>query len=70
MPVALITGGSAGLGRALAAQGRHDEARMAFASAVAHLEPTLGREHPETVDARRRAAGAVAIAARPGPPAS
>ena len=55
------------LGRALAAQGRHDEARSAFASAVPHLEPTLGSEHPETLDARRLSAGAVAVPARTEP---
>jgi eukaryotic-like serine/threonine-protein kinase len=41
------------LARALQAQGRHAEARSAFASAVEHLEPTLGPDHPDTAFARR-----------------
>ncbi len=36
------------LGRALAAQGRRDEARPAFQSASQHLESTLGPDHPDT----------------------
>ena len=41
------------LGRALRAQGKLEEARVAYASAVEHLEPTLGKDHPETVEAAR-----------------
>jgi serine/threonine protein kinase len=40
---------------ALLAQGKHDEAQAAFRLAVRHLEPTLGRDHPETRSARRLA---------------
>ena len=43
------------LGRALAAQGEREEAQAAFASALAHLEPTLGADHPETRAARQLA---------------
>jgi len=46
------------LGRALHAQGTVDEARVAFASALEHLQPTLGADHPETRDARRLVAQA------------
>ena len=42
------------LGRALGAQGRHPEARDAFASATRHLEAALGPDHPETRAARDR----------------
>ncbi len=45
-------------GEALAAAGRSDDAGRAFASAQAHLEATVGAEHPETRAAR--AAGATA----------
>ena len=45
------------LGRARAAQGRAAEARSAFASASAHLEPTLGAEHPDSREAKRLAGG-------------
>jgi tetratricopeptide (TPR) repeat protein len=45
------------LGRALAGQGRADDARSAFASAQQHLEPTLGEDHPDTRAAREGAAG-------------
>jgi tetratricopeptide (TPR) repeat protein len=40
------------LGRALAAQVKLSEARAAFASALEHLQPTLGDSHPDTRDAR------------------
>jgi len=43
------------LGRALEAQGQRTEARVAFATALRELEPSLGPEHPETRDARQRA---------------
>ena len=43
------------VGRALHAQGRLDEARAAYASAVKHLEPSLGKEHPETMEAMKGA---------------
>jgi eukaryotic-like serine/threonine-protein kinase len=43
------------LGRALRAQGRPDEARVAFASALRHLEPSLGEDHPKTREARSAA---------------
>ncbi len=45
------------LGRALRAEGKHDDARTSAASALEHLEPTLGPDHPETREARRLAAG-------------
>ncbi len=35
-------------GRALDAEGNHDEARAAFRSAAAQLESTLGPDHPDT----------------------
>ena len=41
------------LGRALSAQGKPDDARAAMASALAHLEPTLGEDHAETRRARQ-----------------
>lgn len=41
------------LGRALLAQGKFDEARTAFASALEHLQPSLGADHPETRSARQ-----------------
>ncbi len=40
------------LGRALDAQGRRDEARTAFRSALENLASTLGPDHPETRAAR------------------
>jgi serine/threonine-protein kinase len=40
------------LGRALRAQGRPAEARAAFTSALEHLQPSLGADHPETREAR------------------
>ncbi len=40
------------LGRALQAQGNRSAAHDAFASAVQHLEPSLGPEHSETRSAR------------------
>ncbi len=39
------------LARALKAQGKLDEARAAYASAVKHLESSLGKEHAETIEA-------------------
>jgi tetratricopeptide (TPR) repeat protein len=41
------------LGRALAGQGR-PEARDAFASALRHLEPSVGAEHPMTREAQQQ----------------
>ncbi|MFN2622812.1 MAG: protein kinase [Chthoniobacterales bacterium] len=41
------------LGRVLRAQGRLEEARAACALALEHLEPTLGKDHPETLEAAR-----------------
>jgi serine/threonine-protein kinase len=43
------------LGRALVVQGRHEEARRAFASARDHLLGALGFDHPDTVTARQLA---------------
>ncbi|MGE3885145.1 MAG: protein kinase [Vicinamibacterales bacterium] len=50
--------GSAGLaylvlGEACAGEGRMVEARTALESAIRHLEPTVGQDHPELVRARR-----------------
>jgi tetratricopeptide (TPR) repeat protein len=47
-------------GSALAASGQTAEARGAFSSAVEHLRPTLGADHPQTRLAERLAASAVA----------
>jgi eukaryotic-like serine/threonine-protein kinase len=44
------------LGRALRAQGKLDEASTALASALEHLEASLGADHPETREARQLAA--------------
>jgi len=41
------------LGRALQGQGRIDQARAAFASALQHLEPSLGANHSDTRAARQ-----------------
>ena len=41
------------LGRALQSQGKRDEARAAFRSALENLENTLGPEHPDTRAARQ-----------------
>jgi hypothetical protein len=41
------------LGRALSAQGKSGDARAALASALQHLESTLGEDHPETRSARQ-----------------
>jgi tetratricopeptide (TPR) repeat protein len=41
------------LGRALRAQGKLDEARAAYASAFKHLESSLGKDNPETIEAAR-----------------
>ena len=43
------------LGRALQAQGKIEEARAAFTSAAANLEPTLGAGHPASRSARQLA---------------
>jgi hypothetical protein len=42
------------LGRALQAQGKLDDAGPAFAAALEHLRLSLGEDHPETREARRR----------------
>jgi serine/threonine protein kinase len=47
-------------GSALTASGQPAEARGAFSSAVEHLRPTLGADHPQTRLAERLAATAVA----------
>ena len=41
------------LGRALSAQGKSDDAKAALASALQHLESTLGEDHAETRSARQ-----------------
>lgn len=41
------------LGRALSAQRKPDDAKAALASALEHLEPTLGEGHPDTRTARQ-----------------
>jgi len=41
------------LGNALQAEGKVDEARVAFRSAAQHLQPTLGIDHPDTRAAQR-----------------
>jgi len=41
------------LGRALAAQGKLEEARAAYASALKHLAASLGKEHAETLEAMK-----------------
>jgi tetratricopeptide (TPR) repeat protein len=46
------------LGRALQEQGKREEARVAFRSAVEHLESALGPDHAETQAARELAEGA------------
>ena len=43
--------------RALRALGKLDEAGAAATSALEHLEPSLGTDHPETREARRSASG-------------
>lgn len=43
------------LARALAAQGKNDEARAAARSAVEHLPATVGPDHPDTLAARQLA---------------
>jgi eukaryotic-like serine/threonine-protein kinase len=43
------------LARALQAQGKPNEARVAYASALEHLGPTLGTDHPETREASEKA---------------
>jgi tetratricopeptide (TPR) repeat protein len=44
------------LGHALRAHGKLEAARVAGASALENLEPSLGADHPKTRDARRIAA--------------
>jgi tetratricopeptide (TPR) repeat protein len=46
------------LGQALAAQGHAPEAAAAFATAAAHLTPTVGADHPHTRLARQLASAA------------
>ena len=41
------------LGSALQAQGQLGQARAAFASALEHLQPSLGADHPQTREARQ-----------------
>jgi tetratricopeptide (TPR) repeat protein len=41
------------IARALTAEGKSDEARKAYASALEHLRPSLGEEHPDTLEAAR-----------------
>jgi len=41
------------LGRALHAQSKPEEARVAFRSAVENLQPTVGTDHPDTRNARQ-----------------
>jgi serine/threonine protein kinase len=51
------------LGRALQAQGKREESRAAFRSAADNLQSTVGRDHPDTRNARQLAesgAGSVA----------
>jgi tetratricopeptide (TPR) repeat protein len=43
-------------GRALLLTGKHDEAKVAFRSALRQFEKTLGPDRPDTVSARRQAA--------------
>ena len=43
------------VGRALQAQGKHEEARAAFASAAEHLQHSLGPDHPDTRSAQQLA---------------
>ncbi len=47
------------LGRALAQQGKPDEARAALRSAVEHLQGALGPDHPDTRTARQLAEGGI-----------
>jgi serine/threonine-protein kinase len=53
----VIGGAQLALGRALRALGQPEDARAAAASALEHLEPTLGADHPETREARSLAGG-------------
>jgi tetratricopeptide (TPR) repeat protein len=48
------------LGRALQGQGKLNEARADFVSALTNLQPTVGADHPDTRDARRLAASLAA----------
>jgi eukaryotic-like serine/threonine-protein kinase len=60
IPAATLSSGvglaSLALGNALEAEGKHEAAREAFASAAKHLESALGPEHPDTQRARQLAA--------------
>jgi tetratricopeptide (TPR) repeat protein len=47
-------------GRALHGQGKLEEARADFASALENLQPTVGADHPDTRDAPRLAASRTA----------
>ncbi len=53
-----------GLGRALQAQGKLNEAHAAFAGAAEHLQPTLGKAHPATRSAEQLAASVTRVTAR------
>jgi tetratricopeptide (TPR) repeat protein len=53
------------LGRALTAQGKSGDARTEFVAALAHLEPTVGADHPDTRAARELAATTGAAKAPP-----
>ena len=44
------------LGSARRAQGELDAARGSFAASLEQLEPSLGTDHPDTREARQRAA--------------
>jgi tetratricopeptide (TPR) repeat protein len=51
MSLSTVGRGYLALGRALDAQGKHDEARAASRSAVEHLRDALGPDHPDTLAA-------------------
>jgi tetratricopeptide (TPR) repeat protein len=53
-----------GLGRALRAQGKLNEAHAAFAGAAEHLQPTLGKAHPATRSAEQLAASVTRVTGR------
>ena len=52
------------LGRALQQQGRADQARSAFTSALEHLRPSVGEHHPATRSAAAHLATLSSSAAR------
>jgi tetratricopeptide (TPR) repeat protein len=64
-----VGGAHLAVGRALSALGRGAEARSAFEAAASILEPTLGAEHPDSREARRRVAELAASepVSRPAP---